>query len=53
LILAYPYRSIYIVRNEFELVGYEKKGKTLTHIIERVIEREERIEVGDYIVSKP
>ena len=45
--------SLYIVKNEMELVNYEKKGKTLSNIIEKVLEKDELVELNDFIISRP
>ncbi len=44
--------ALYLVRNEYELVDLERRGKTITVLIQKVVKKGERVDLRDYIVSR-
>jgi len=42
-----------LVRRESDLIDYEKKGRTLSRIIKKVVEEKEEVDLRDYVISRP
>ncbi len=45
--------SLYVIRDAIELVNYEKRGRTLTYVLEKVLDQRVVVDIRDYIISKP
>ncbi len=41
-----------VVRDDFELMDYEERGRTLTRIFQLKFEREKRIDLKDFLITK-